>query len=39
MKRGLSLYLDLVRFSAAMIVFAEHFRERTKRAFSGFYFP
>jgi len=37
MKRGLSLYLDLVRFSAAMIVFAEHFRERTKRAFSGFW--
>jgi peptidoglycan/LPS O-acetylase OafA/YrhL len=37
MKRGLSLYLDLVRFSAAMIVFAEHFRERTKRAFSEFW--
>ncbi len=34
MKRGVSLYLDLVRFSAAMIVFIEHFRERTKRAFS-----
>ncbi|HSS13192.1 MAG TPA: acyltransferase [Rhizomicrobium sp.] len=37
MKRGLSLYLDLVRFSAAAIVFAEHFRERTKRTFSEFW--
>jgi peptidoglycan/LPS O-acetylase OafA/YrhL len=37
MKRGVSLYLDLVRFSAAMIVFIEHFRERTRHAFSAFW--
>jgi peptidoglycan/LPS O-acetylase OafA/YrhL len=37
MKRGVSLYLDLVRFSAAMIVFVEHFRERTRHAFSEFW--
>src|ERR1700728_1064570 len=34
MKKGLSLYLDLIRFSAALVVFIEHFRERTKHTFS-----
>jgi peptidoglycan/LPS O-acetylase OafA/YrhL len=33
MKKGTSLYLDLIRFSAALMVFSEHFRERTKHAF------
>src|SRR5437879_5863418 len=37
MKRGVSLYLDLVRFSAAMIVFFEHFRERSRHAFYEFW--
>src|SRR5882757_2087020 len=37
MKREMSLYLDLVRFSAALMVFVEHFRERTRRGFGGFW--
>ena len=37
MKNGTSLYLDLVRFSAAMIVFLEHLREHTKNSFSAFW--
>jgi peptidoglycan/LPS O-acetylase OafA/YrhL len=37
MKRGTSLYLDLVRFSAAMMVFLEHFREHTRNSFAWFW--
>lgn len=37
MKHGTSLYLDMVRFSAAMIVFLEHFREITTHAFHDFW--
>jgi len=34
MNRGTSLYLDLVRFSAAFVVFLEHLREHTRNSFS-----
>jgi peptidoglycan/LPS O-acetylase OafA/YrhL len=37
MKKGTSLYLDIVRFSAAFMVFLEHIREHTKHAFSHFW--
>jgi peptidoglycan/LPS O-acetylase OafA/YrhL len=37
MKTGTSLYLDLVRFSAAMTVFINHVKERTTFSFSGFW--
>jgi len=37
MSIGTSLYLDLVRFSAALIVFIEHFRERTRNGLRGFW--
>jgi len=37
MKKGTSLYLDLVRFSAAMVVFLEHFREHTRNSFGSFW--
>src|SRR5579872_6203411 len=37
MKKGMSLYLDLIRFSAALMVFMEHFRERTKRGLFEFW--
>jgi peptidoglycan/LPS O-acetylase OafA/YrhL len=37
MKRGTSLYLDLIRFGAALMVFLEHFREHTKIGFSRFW--
>lgn len=37
MKNGTSLYLDLVRFSAALVVFLEHLREHTKHSFSTFW--
>jgi peptidoglycan/LPS O-acetylase OafA/YrhL len=37
MKTGTSLYLDLVRFSAAMMVFLEHLREHTKVGFRTFW--
>lgn len=37
MKKEMSLYLDLIRFSAAMMVFVEHFRERTSRSLSNFW--
>jgi peptidoglycan/LPS O-acetylase OafA/YrhL len=37
MKSGTSLYLDLVRFSAAMMVFFEHLREHTRISFSPFW--
>jgi peptidoglycan/LPS O-acetylase OafA/YrhL len=37
MKKGTSLYLDLVRFSAALMVFLEHFREHTRNSFGAFW--
>jgi len=37
MKRGTSLYLDLVRFGAAFVVFLEHFREHTRNSFAAFW--
>jgi peptidoglycan/LPS O-acetylase OafA/YrhL len=37
MKKGMSLYLDVIRFSAALLVFFEHFRERTKRGLFEFW--
>lgn len=37
MKKGTSLYLDLIRFSAAFVVFFEHFRERTTLGFHSFW--
>ena len=37
MKKEMSLYLDLVRFSAALVVFFNHFRERTRGGFSEFW--
>jgi peptidoglycan/LPS O-acetylase OafA/YrhL len=37
MKRETSLYLDLVRFSAALMVFLEHFREHTRNSFAWFW--
>jgi peptidoglycan/LPS O-acetylase OafA/YrhL len=37
MSAGTSLYLDLVRFSAAFIVFIEHFRERTRNGLRDFW--
>jgi peptidoglycan/LPS O-acetylase OafA/YrhL len=37
MKRGTSLYLDLVRFGAALMVFSEYFKEHTKIGFSRFW--
>jgi peptidoglycan/LPS O-acetylase OafA/YrhL len=36
-KKGTSLYLDLVRFGAALAVVAEHFRERTRHLFDAFW--
>jgi peptidoglycan/LPS O-acetylase OafA/YrhL len=36
-KNGTSLYLDLVRFSAALMVFQEHLRERTRRSLDAFW--
>jgi len=37
MKKGTSLYLDVVRFVAAIVVFLEHFREHTKNRFHAFW--
>src|SRR4051812_27780039 len=37
MKKGTSLYLDLVRFSAAMMVFLEHYREHTRGSLRSFW--
>jgi peptidoglycan/LPS O-acetylase OafA/YrhL len=37
MKKEMSLYLDLIRFAAALTVFAEHFRERTRRGLHEFW--
>jgi peptidoglycan/LPS O-acetylase OafA/YrhL len=37
MKKGMSLYLDIIRFAAAMMVFIEHFRERTSSGLSKFW--
>jgi peptidoglycan/LPS O-acetylase OafA/YrhL len=37
MKSGTSLYLDLVRFTAALTVFIEHLREHTKIGFASFW--
>ena len=37
MKNGTSLYLDLIRFSAAMMVFLEHLREHTRNSFRAFW--
>ncbi len=37
MKKGTSLYLDLVRVLAALTVFMEHFREHTKKFLKGFW--
>ena len=37
MKKGTSLYLDLVRFSAALMVFFEHLREHTRNSFNFFW--
>src|ERR1043166_4982450 len=37
MTKGTSLYLDLVRFSAALLVFFEHFREHTRNGFRAFW--
>jgi peptidoglycan/LPS O-acetylase OafA/YrhL len=37
MKKGTSLYLDLVRFSAALTVFLEHFREHTRNSLGAFW--
>jgi peptidoglycan/LPS O-acetylase OafA/YrhL len=37
MKTGTSLYLDLVRFAAALTVFIEHLREHTKIGFAAFW--
>ena len=37
MKPGTSLYLDLVRFAAALTVFIEHLREHTKIGFAAFW--
>ena len=37
MKNGTSLYLDIVRFSAALVVFLEHLRAHTKHGFAAFW--
>jgi peptidoglycan/LPS O-acetylase OafA/YrhL len=37
MKAGTSLYLDIVRFAAALTVFIEHLREHTKIGFAAFW--
>jgi peptidoglycan/LPS O-acetylase OafA/YrhL len=37
MKPGVSLYLNLVRVSAALMVFFEHFREHTRNSFALFW--
>ena len=37
MKGGTSLYLDIVRFSAAMVVFSEHVREHTRGSLHDFW--
>lgn len=37
MKSGTSLYLDIVRFAAALTVFIEHLREHTKIGFAAFW--
>jgi peptidoglycan/LPS O-acetylase OafA/YrhL len=37
MKTGTSLYLDGVRFAAALTVFIEHLREHTRNGFGGFW--
>ena len=34
MKRGVSLYLDVIRFGAAFVVFLEHLREHTRHSFN-----
>src|SRR4051812_9461794 len=37
MKRGTSLYLDVVRFAAALMVFLEHLRAHTRSGFGHFW--
>jgi peptidoglycan/LPS O-acetylase OafA/YrhL len=37
MKKGTSLYLDIARILAALMVFAEHAREHTKNSFNWFW--
>src|SRR5262249_40869159 len=37
MKNGTSLYLDIVRFSAAALVFLEHIREHTRASLRAFW--
>jgi len=37
MKKGTSLYLDLARIAAALMVFAEHAREHTRNSFHWFW--
>ena len=37
MRKGTSLYLDLVRFFAALMVFLEHFREHTRNSLGAFW--
>jgi hypothetical protein len=37
MKSATSLYLNLVRFAAALTVFIEHLREYTKMRFAAFW--
>jgi peptidoglycan/LPS O-acetylase OafA/YrhL len=37
MKPGTSLYLDIVRFAAALTVFIEHLKEHTKNGFAAFW--
>jgi peptidoglycan/LPS O-acetylase OafA/YrhL len=37
MKSGTSLYLDIIRFAAALTVFIEHLREHTKIGFGAFW--
>lgn len=37
MKKGTSLYLDLVRFSAAFMVFLDHFKEHTRNSLHSFW--
>jgi peptidoglycan/LPS O-acetylase OafA/YrhL len=37
MNKATSLYLDLVRFTAAFVVFLEHLREHTRNTFAAFW--
>jgi peptidoglycan/LPS O-acetylase OafA/YrhL len=37
MRKATSLYLDLVRFAAALTVFVEHFKEHTRHGFQAFW--